>query len=46
MIQRVWETVKQYLGSDSENHATVDACIECGEPSFPGAGRCVECLDN
>jgi len=46
MIQRVWKTVKQYLESGSESHAAVDACIECGEPSFPSAGRCADCLDN
>jgi len=46
MVQWVWETVKQYLDSGSENHAAVDACLECGEPSPPGASRCADCLDN
>lgn len=45
MIQRAWKTLKQYLESGAKNHAAADACIDCGEPSPPGAGRCTDCLD-
>lgn len=27
-----------------KDEAGQDACVECGEPVLPGAGRCEDCL--
>jgi hypothetical protein len=45
MLARLVEIIQTVFGSETRPGMMVDACVECGDPTIPGAGRCGSCLD-
>jgi len=44
MLSRLVDTIRSMMASDSDPENTLDVCVECGDPTVPGAGRCGSCL--